>query len=65
MGHDARTTRTHAHARAQEYEFYFICKFLMEKGANPQLKNKEGHAAINGIDGGKDTTDPNGTSGAL
>jgi len=35
------------------YDLYSISKFLMEKGADPKLKNNDGHEALLGIDGNK------------
>jgi hypothetical protein len=40
-----------------EYDFYFVSKFLVDEGADKELKNEDGHKAIEGIDGGK--TDSN------
>jgi len=35
------------------YDLYSITKFLLDKGANPKLKNGDGHEALLGIDGNK------------
>eukprot|EP00928_Gymnodinium_smaydae_P014609 TRINITY_DN1537_c0_g1_i2.p1 TRINITY_DN1537_c0_g1~~TRINITY_DN1537_c0_g1_i2.p1 ORF type:complete len:502 (-),score=92.93 TRINITY_DN1537_c0_g1_i2:48-1553(-) len=36
-----------------EYDFFFQTRLLLEKGADRDAVNAEGHAAITGIDGGK------------
>jgi hypothetical protein len=35
------------------YDFYFVSKFLVDEGADKELRNQDGHKAIEGIDGGK------------
>jgi len=36
-----------------EYDYYLICKMLLEAGANKELKNGEGATAITGLSGTK------------
>jgi hypothetical protein len=36
-----------------EYDMHFVSRFLLDSGADGELKNEDGHKAILGIDGGK------------
>eukprot|EP00928_Gymnodinium_smaydae_P037508 TRINITY_DN26022_c0_g1_i1.p2 TRINITY_DN26022_c0_g1~~TRINITY_DN26022_c0_g1_i1.p2 ORF type:complete len:130 (-),score=43.81 TRINITY_DN26022_c0_g1_i1:98-487(-) len=36
-----------------KYEIYWLSKLLLEAGADPKLKNSDGHEAILGLDGDK------------
>lgn len=40
-----------------EYDFYFQSKFLLDRGANPDAVNNEGHSAMTGVDGTKTGSD--------
>merc|ERR1711971_560665 len=36
-----------------KYDLYFLSKYLLDKGADPTIKNIDGHEALVGIDGDK------------
>lgn len=36
-----------------KYDMYFLAKYLVDQGANPKVKNADGHEAITGLDGDK------------